>query len=134
MSQEDVKIVKGSLAALADQGLDAMAEFWSSDVDWRAIEGAPDDVGEMHGREAVRRYFQEWIDMFDDISNVPEEFLDLGDGRVLAVQYVTGRAKASGVETELRFAVVYTLREGRIVRAREYLNRGQALEAVGLSE
>ena len=130
MSQEDVKIVKGSLAALADQGLDAMAEFWSSDVDWRAIEGAPDDVGEMHGREAVRRYFQEWIDMFDNITNVPEELVDVGDDRVVAVQHATARAKASGVETEIRYAVVYTLRDGKVVRGREYLSLDQALEAV----
>jgi hypothetical protein len=29
----------------------------------------------MHGREAVRRYLADWIDIFDDITNVPEELL-----------------------------------------------------------
>jgi ketosteroid isomerase-like protein len=38
----------------------------------------------------------------------------------------------SGVETELRYAVVYTVRNGNIVRGREYMDRDQALEAVGL--
>jgi len=71
------------------------------------------------GPEAVRRYLQEWIDMFDNITNVPEELVDVGDDRVVAVQHATGRAKASGVETEIRYAVVYTLRDGKIVRARE---------------
>ena len=86
----------------------------------------------MHGREAMRRYIQDWVDMFDDITNVPEELLDLGDDRVLAVQHVTGRAKGSGIETELRYAVVYTLRDGKIVRAREYIDRQQAVEAAGV--
>jgi ketosteroid isomerase-like protein len=134
MSQENVEVVHDSLKAFADRGLDAMAEFWDADINWRAIEGAPDDVGEMHGPEAVRRYLQEWIDMFDNITNVPEELLDVGDDRVVAVQHATGRAKASGVETEIRYAVVYTLRDGKIVRAREYIDRKQALKAAGLRE
>jgi ketosteroid isomerase-like protein len=134
MSQENVEIVRKQLQAFADGGLDAMAEFWDSAINWRAIEGAPDDVGEMLGPEAVRRYLGEWVEMFDNLTVVPEELLDVGDDRVVAVQHVTGRAKASGVETELRLAVVYTVRDGKIVRGREYIDRQQALEAVGLRE
>ena len=107
---------------------------WAADINWRAIEGAPDDVGEMHGPEAMRRYYQDWLEMFDGITNVPEELLDVGDDRVVAVHHVTGRARASGVETELRLAVVYTLRDGKIVRGREYIDKEQALEAVELRE
>ena len=134
MSQENVEVVGRYLRALADGGIDAMVEFMDRDVDWRAIEGAPDDVGEMHGREAMRRYIQDWVDMFDDITNVPEEIVDLGDDRVLAVQHVTGRAKGSGIETELRYAVVYTLRDGKIVHAREYIDRQQAVEAARVGD
>jgi hypothetical protein len=38
-----------------------------------AIEGAPDYVGEMDGAEAVRRYLQDWIEMFDNVTNIVEE-------------------------------------------------------------
>jgi ketosteroid isomerase-like protein len=58
----------------------------------------------------------------------------VGDDRVVAVQYVTGRARLSGAETELRYVVGYRLREGRIVRVREYRDREQALGAVGPQE
>ena len=132
MSQENVEMVRDSLEALADGGLDALAEFWHPDINWRAIEGAPDDVGEMHGPEAARRYVQDWFDTFDSFTAVSEELLDVGDDRVVAAQRLTGRARLSGVETELRYAVVYWLREGKIVRVREYRDREQALEAVGL--
>jgi len=65
MSRENVEVVRQMLEAFADGGLDAMAEFWDPDIDWRAAEGAIDDVGEMHGSVAVRRYIQDWIDTFD---------------------------------------------------------------------
>jgi ketosteroid isomerase-like protein len=134
VSQENVEIVADSFKAFADGGLDALAEFWHPDINWRAMEGAVDDVGEMHGTAAARRYVQDWLDTFEDVTSVAEELLDLGDDRVIAEQHMTGRARLSGIETELRYAVVYTLRERKIIRIREYLNREQALEAVGLAE
>src|SRR5215217_4321883 len=134
MSRENEEIVRDSLLAFAEGGVDAMAQFWAADINWRAIEGAPDDVGELRGPEALRAYFQDWIDTFDDINLVAEELREAGDGRVVATQHVTGRAKASGVETELRYAVVYTVRDGTIVRGREYIDRADALKAAGLSE
>jgi uncharacterized protein len=134
MSQENVEVVRRGFEAFADGGLDAMAEFWDPDINWRAAEGAIDDVGEMHGRVAVRRYVQDWLDTFDDSSVVVEELRDVGDDRVLAIQRAKARAKLSGVEIDLRYAVVYTLRAGRVVRAREYLSVDEALEAVGLRE
>jgi ketosteroid isomerase-like protein len=134
MSQENVELVRDSLKASADGDLDATAEFWDADINWRAIEGAPDDVGEMHGPERLRRYLGELLEIFDNVTIVPEELLDVGDDRVVAVLRLAGRAKLSGLETELRFAVVYTLRDGKIVRGREYIDREQALQAAGLSE
>ena len=134
MSQQNVEIVAAASKAFADGGLDAYAEFWHPDINWRAMEGAPDDVGEMQGTEAARRYIQDWLDMFEDLTNVAEEPLDVGGDRVVAVHHATGRARLSGIETELRYAAVYTLREGKIVRVREYSDREQALRAVGLAE
>jgi ketosteroid isomerase-like protein len=128
--ERNALIIAECLKAYADGGLDAMADYWDDEINWRAIEGAPDDVGEMQGPERVRRYFQEWVDMFDGITNVAEELIDLDDDRVLAVQRAAGRARLSGAETEIRFVVVYTLRDGKIVRGREYLNRGEALKAL----
>jgi ketosteroid isomerase-like protein len=134
MSQENVEIVRASMKAFADEGLDALAEFWHPDINWRALEGAVDDAGQMHGTGAVRHYIQDWLDTFENVIVVPVELLDVGDDRVVAVQQLTGRARLSGIQTELRYAVVYTLRDNKIGRGREYSDRQQALEAVGLAE
>jgi ketosteroid isomerase-like protein len=125
--------VRNSLKAFADGGLDAAAEFWHPDINWRAMEGALDDAGEIHGKEAMRRYALDWLDTFENMSFTPEDLIDAGEDRVVAVQHLTGRAKFSGIETELRYVVVYTVREGRIVRGREYAEKDEALKAVGLA-
>jgi ketosteroid isomerase-like protein len=134
MSQENVEIVRRLWQAFMDGGLGDLMEYFDREVNWRAMEGAPDDVGEMNGRDAVRRYLQDWLDTFEDITSVPVELLDGGGDHVVAMIHVTGRARLSGIETELRYAVVYTIRDGKIVRGREYADRQQAVAAVGLAE
>jgi ketosteroid isomerase-like protein len=42
--------------------------------------------------------------------------------------------KGSEAEVDMRLGVVYTVRNGLIVRGREYATRDQALQAAGLSE
>src|SRR5690348_17102966 len=110
MSHSEVEVVRRAREAYAEGGLEAMSEYWDPDIDWRAIEGAPDDVGEMHGTAALLRYYGEWTEMFDDITLVPTAMRDLGDGRVLSEQHVTARPKRGGAVMDLRYAVVQTVR------------------------
>ena len=134
MSQENVEIVQAALNAMASGGLDALAEHWTDDIDHRAIEGSIDDRGPIHGEEAMRAYVQDWIDTFDEFRADALELIDAGEDQVVAVLRVMGRAKLSGVETDLTFATLYTIREGKIARGREYATRDEALEAAGLRE
>jgi ketosteroid isomerase-like protein len=114
--------------ATAEQPLDFWYEhMWAPDIDHRAIEGAPDDVGPIIGRDAVRAYLADWYEMFPDLAVVPEEIVDAGPERVVVVWHVSGTAKASGVPSEFRLAILYTLRGGKIVRGREYMTKVEAL-------
>ena len=81
----------------------------------------------------MRTYVEDWLDTFDDFRGEVIELIDAGDD-VIVVMKIGGRAKLSGVETELTFAAIYTLRDGKIARGREYWTREQALEAAGLRE
>ncbi len=132
MSQENVEIVRRMWEVYEERGLDAVLEFFDESINWRAVPGAVDDAGELNGVEAMRRYLGDWLETFADVSTVPTEILDLGGDRVLATLRVSGRSRLSGIETGLSYAVVYTLREGKIVQGREYVDRAEALKAVGL--
>jgi ketosteroid isomerase-like protein len=131
---ENVEIVREAVAAFNRGDLDAWWEYWAEDIDYRAVEGAPDDHGPIQGKEAMREYVQDWLDTFDDFRFEPVEITDAGDDKVIAVIRISGRAKLSGVETDLTFAILYTNRDGKIARGREYWTRDEALEAAGLSE
>lgn len=105
--------------------------LWHPDIDWRAIEGAPDDSGVMHGRDRVRAYFVELQESFEDIVVEPLEMLDVGDHVVIDVR-LTARSRGAGVPVELRFAATYLVKNGRLASAREYLTREEAIAAASL--
>jgi len=134
MSEENVKAVRDAAAAFNRGDLDTWSEFWTDDIDYRAIEGAIDDRGPMHGKAAVRAYVQDWLDNFDNFRYEAVELLDAGEDTVIAVVRISGLAKLSGIETDLTYAALYTIRDGKIARGREYETRQEALEAAGLRE
>jgi ketosteroid isomerase-like protein len=118
MSRENAEIVRDAVVAFNRGDLDTwLDEYSADDIDYRAVEGALDDSGPMHDKDAVRAYLQDWIDTFDQFKVEPLEVIDAGQGQVVAVFRNSGRAKLSGVEADLTFAVVYKLSDGKIARA-----------------
>jgi ketosteroid isomerase-like protein len=51
-------------------------------IEWRAVEGAADDVGVMRGHNALRRYYEDWIDTLDGLRAEVEEIIVEADDRV----------------------------------------------------
>jgi ketosteroid isomerase-like protein len=132
MSQENVAVVRAQFAALGRGGLEAVTRFWHPDIEWRAIEGALDDVGLIRGESALRRHYQDWIDTVDQLQvEVVEVIAEVGE-QVVVVVRISGRGRGSGVPTSLRYYVVCIIRDGRILSGREYATRDEALEAAGL--
>jgi len=137
MSQENVEIIRRGfdLWNAADApGLDAwIIEFLDPEIEWQTSREDP-DAAVYRGREAVRRYYDQWLDSFVGLHADVEECTDAAKDRVFAWIRWTGRGHGSGIDVEWWLAVVYTLRAGRVLRAEEYFDRAEALEAAALSE
>lgn len=130
MAPGSADVVRSYFRTFESGGVDAAAEFWHPEIEWRAVDGAADDVGVIRGREALRRYYEDWIDTLAELRAEVEEILYEDDDRVAAVIRNSGRGRASGVPTMGRYYVACIVREGRIVAGREYATREEALEAV----
>ena len=79
MSQENVQLVKAALDAWTRDGVDAALSYWTDDLDHRAVEGAIDDRGPIHGKDAMRGYAEDWLETFDDFKTEAVELIDAGD-------------------------------------------------------
>jgi ketosteroid isomerase-like protein len=126
-------MVRRGLTALEHGGVDAATKDLHPDIEWSVIDRDL-DVGRITGIEGARRHLQDWLETFDAFTCVPEELIDASETDVVAVVRLAGRAKSSGVAAELRLAIAYTIKDGKVCRIREYSAKTEALEAVGRQE
>jgi ketosteroid isomerase-like protein len=130
MESRNVEVVRRQFEALERGGVDAGAEFWHPDIEWRAVAGAVDDVGVIKGREAMRRYYQDWFETVDDLRGGIEEVVHDSGEILVAVLFNSGRGRGSRIPISGRYCVVYTIREGLILSGREYETREHALDSL----
>ncbi len=128
MSQENVEIVRKAVAAYARGDLDAALTNADPDIVWNPVEEAA-----TQGQDAIRANVERWETDWEDYEATPEEYIDAGD-QVLVTIHWSGRGRGSGVEVDIRTYMVYTLRDGKVIRMDEFTERSDALEAAGLSE
>src|ERR687898_1660924 len=85
------------------------------------------------GVDEVNEWLADWFESFENWSLDIEEVFDAGD-QVVTIVRQHGKAKHGGPEVEMRFAQVWTFRDGRGARMEMYADRNEALEAAGLRE
>jgi ketosteroid isomerase-like protein len=83
------------------------------------------------GPEGANQFNAEWADAWDDWELEVEDFIDAGE-HVVAIVNQRGRSKATGIPVEMRFAQVWTLRDGRAIRMQMYASTEEAVKSVGL--
>jgi ketosteroid isomerase-like protein len=136
MSQENVEVILQGVEAINRRDADAFVALFSPSVEWEESGDVfPGLRGVHRGWAGVRKWFEEAImELWESFHCGVEEITEASDGRVFGEFYASGRGRASGVETELRFWSVFWLADGKIERRQVFWTRDEALEAAGLSE
>lgn len=87
-----------------------------------------------HGPAGYRSYIASTYDVWGtEVRLEPTELVDLGNRFVLLAD-MPMRAQASGIPLAQTYAGVSTLKDGRVILQRDFLDPAEALESVGLSE
>jgi len=135
MSQENVEIVRRVYEAAASHDASAVMALYHPKVELDAsalgIESSGGDI--FRGHAGLRSLFREWHEAWGQIEYDYEELIDVGE-QVISVVTRHARGRASGVEVERPFALLWTLRDDRVIRVVWFLDRADALEAAGLRE
>jgi ketosteroid isomerase-like protein len=88
------------------------------------------DAGVYRGLEGLARWAADWEEPWERWDWNVEEAIEQGN-RVLAVFTITARG-ASGAETRRRNAMVFMLRDGKLLRAEYYADPDEARAATGI--
>src|SRR4030095_2622589 len=114
MSQQNVEIVRRTVAGVAVGDWQGVFETWDPQIEWH-FEREAVISGLRRGRDEVRAALSSFMTEGDDCALESEDLIAADDGRVVMLVHLTGRGRGSGVPLDFREANVFTIRGGRIV-------------------
>jgi ketosteroid isomerase-like protein len=134
VSQENIEIVRRLVAALNDADVDLMVgRFYTQDAEFAPAVQAALEGTVYRGSDQIRAYYREIYGVWDKLRVSLEHVTDVGDS-VLATGSVTLRGKSSGAELVAPWTFLFELADGKVRRQRNFIDRAEALRAVGLEE
>ena len=137
MSRENVELMRWLVDAFNKRDVAGFVSKCHPDLEWvpaliTRAEGGSEST--YRGIEGFRRWIAETDEVMEEFQVQAEAYRDVGDDRVLLLGVVIGKGRLSGADVQAELGQVFTLRDGQLVSYRGYLDRAEALEAVGLRE
>jgi ketosteroid isomerase-like protein len=133
MSQENVELVRGMCEAFVAGDVERALAVLDQEVAWHGTIGGLEEGQIARGHKEVIDGFSESLREWESHVLEVQRFIDAGD-RVVAFWHEEGRGRRSGAEVTTSSTVIYTVRSGRVVEVQGYMDRSEALKAVGLAE
>jgi len=120
MSAQNVKVVQDMFADFGRGNVAGVLDKLTEDVEWRL--GGPTEIvyaGIRHGRDQVAEFFKLLGETAEFEVFEPEDYIAQGD-RVVVLGHERQRLKATGKVVEIDWAMVFTLRDGKIAKYRSF--------------
>ena len=134
MSQENVEIVLRFEQNWASRDLEAALESIHDDIEFDWSNSMGPSMGTYSGHNGFTRFWTDMLEAWDEFRPESVEVFECEPGRLITLDVVRARGKGSGIEMESRGAMLWTVQEGKILRAKMFQTKAEALKAVGLSE
>jgi uncharacterized protein len=128
--QKNVELAELVIAAFNRRDIDAFVQPTTADFEWFPALGMAVEGDSFRGREGVEAYFKALDATWEEVRLVTEEVRDLGES-VVWLGRIEGRGRGSGAAVEAPMGAVLAVRDGKVWRARSYLDHGEALRAAG---
>lgn len=132
MSDELIALVRSGYEALNRRDFDGWMQQLDPQVEVYELAEAP-EPSVYRGPEGVRGWLQKQDEVFEEFSMEPTDIVVSGDV-VLATVAMHGRGRGSSAPVMLRLFHVLTMRDGRVLRVRGFLNEADARFAVAAEE
>jgi ketosteroid isomerase-like protein len=132
MLQENVETVGRAIAAINARDIDAYLACCTENVE--LLTPLAPVGGEYLGSDGIRRLFADIEDAGPDFRIEVERVQAVGDNNVIVFVRTSATGRISGIVNGTESTNVYDFIDAKISRIRIFLDRDEALKAVGLAE
>lgn len=128
MTSETLAFVQGFLDLAATDDWAAWSDRLDPEVVWFGTRGGLDEGQVLRGPEAAIEYMREIQEPWEEFHVEVEQVIEAGDSVVVFMRE-TGRGRHGGPEVQNDTAMIFKMRQQRIVEITGYLDRDEALKA-----
>jgi uncharacterized protein len=132
MSRENVEVVQRAYELFERRDIEAVLGLVAEDFELRLPDVYPEGPETFRGRDGMRRWLAMVQDIWGEWRFDVERLVDAGE-QVLALVRIVAEGGASGVPVQREVAHVWSFKGRKPSTASVYLDRAEALSAVGLS-
>jgi ketosteroid isomerase-like protein len=131
MSRENMELVQGVYDAAGRRESAAVLALYDSNVELDGTRlGVVGSAGSVfYGHEGLRTFFREWNEAWESVDYRLDDLIDAGREQVVSVVTRHGRGRSSGAEVEIHVALLWTIRDGKVIRVVWFPTREEALAA-----
>jgi ketosteroid isomerase-like protein len=133
MSEDNVELVRAMNEAFDEGDIEGALAKLHPEVEWHGTEGGLDEGKVFRGHREVIAGFVEALEAWDRQSLEATQYFDAGD-RVVVFFHEVARGRESGAVVETDTGVIFTVKEGLVVRVDPYMDQDQALKMAGLAD
>ena len=118
----NTEIVQQTFASFLRGDVESVVNALADDVEWHAVYGAASYVptgGLRRGKAQVQKFFSDLAAAISFDAFEPREYIAQGD-KVAVLGHYRGTARPTGRPVQSDWVMVFTLRDGKVTRFREY--------------
>lgn len=128
-----IEVIRTVYETHRERDTPGLLDLLADDVEWVTAEGHPyAGPGPWRGHQEVVEHVVDRVNFdWDGYETEVEQIIDGGDEIVVTARY-RGTYKATGRSIDAPVCVIYTVRDGKIVRFRQYTDTAQFRAAMGV--
>jgi ketosteroid isomerase-like protein len=129
VAESNAELMRRGLEGISTDGWEAMLPLVAEDFELTTPPGLAAEPDTYRGEDGIRRYWESFYEVMDEIRIEPKEFHEVEDW-VLAPFTLRATGRATGIETELEAVMAWRWRDGKAVRALVFATLEEAQAAI----
>jgi ketosteroid isomerase-like protein len=127
--KSNAETMREALERLNSEGWEALLPLMAPDFELTTPPGLAAEPDTYRGEEGMRRYWESFYEVMEEIRIEPKEFREVEDWVVVPFT-MTARGRTTGIESGLEAVMAWRWRDGLAVRALVFPDLEQALAAI----
>ena len=129
MSERDVELLRDGFSTLAVEGYESLMPLVHPEFEMTTPPGIAAEPQTYQGEDGLRRWWESFYEVMDEVRVEPTEFHDAGEGRVVVEAVLLATGQTSGLEVTQDAYMLIRVRDALMHRIEFFLTMDEALAA-----